>query len=183
MPFTIELPKPRSPLDWLRMINLPHPDHQHLEAAEGWLGLGSWREAGEELDQIQPQFRAHPSVLEMRYKILAEAKRWEEAAAVARAVRQLLPDQPWGYFYSAFALHELKRTQEAYDTLKPATEKFPEEQIMRYNLGCYACQLGKLEEAMLHLQQAQALDGKRDIRQLALDDPDFKPLWDQIREL
>jgi len=44
-----------------------------------------------ELEQIQPQFRAHPAVLELRYKIHAEAKRWELAMAAAKEVRQLLP--------------------------------------------------------------------------------------------
>lgn len=165
------------------MNDLPHPDHQHLEAAEGWLGLGSWREASEELEQIQPQFHAHPSVLELRYKIHAAANRWEAAVAVANEVRQLLPDQLWGYFYTAFALHELKRTQEAYDTLQPMVEKFPKAQLMRYNLACYACQLGRLEEAVLCLKQVLAQAGKKDMRQLALEDPDLKLLWEQIREL
>ena len=170
-------------LEWEGMNDLPHPDDQHLEAAEGWLGLGSWRDASGELEQIQPQFRAHPSVLELRYKIYAEAKRWELAVAVAEEVRELLPDEPWGYFYTAFALHELKRTQEAHDALKSVVEKFPGEQIMRYNLACYACQLGNLEEAMHWLKQALALAGKKDIRPLALEDPDLKPLWGRIREL
>ncbi len=165
------------------MHDLPHPDAQHLEAAEGWLGLGSWREASAELEQIQPQFRVHPSVLEQRYKIHAAAKRWDLAVTVAEAVRELLPDQPWGYFYTAFALHELKRTLDAYDALKSVVEKFPGEQIMRYNLACYACQLGRLEEAVHWLKQALALAGKNDIRQLALEDPDLAPLWVRIREL
>ena len=178
----VAAPEPRQ-LYWKRMQELPHPDCQHLEAAEGWLGLGSWREASEELEQIQPQFRAHPAVLELRYKIHAEAKRWELAMAAAKEVRQLLPDEPWGHFYTAFALHELKRTQEAYDTLKSVVEKFPDEQIMHYNLACYACQLGKLEEAMQWLKQALAVAGKMDIRQLALEDPDLEPLWSQIRGL
>lgn len=165
------------------MNDLPHPNDRHLEAAEGWLGLGSWREASGELEQIQPEFQAHPSVLEMRYKIHAEAKRWDLAVEVAKAVRELLPDQPWGHFYTAFALHELKRTQEAYATLKTVVEKFPEEQIMRYNLACYACQMGSLEEAMQWLKQALELTGKQDMLQLALEDPDLEPLWDHIRGL
>ncbi len=49
--------------------NLPHPDNKHLEAAEGWLELGNYLEANEELENITPQLRAHPYVLEMRYKI------------------------------------------------------------------------------------------------------------------
>jgi hypothetical protein len=40
----------------------PH-DKRHLDAAQGWLGLGNWREANEELEQITPERRAHPDVL------------------------------------------------------------------------------------------------------------------------
>jgi len=54
---------------------------------------------------------------------------------------------------------------------------------MRYNLACYACQLGRLEEAVLCLKQVLAQAGKKDMRQLALEDPDLKLLWEQIREL
>jgi hypothetical protein len=47
----------------------------HSLAAEGWLGLGDHLAANEELEQISPKLRAHPLVLEVRYKIYAEAKR------------------------------------------------------------------------------------------------------------
>jgi len=36
------------------MKDLPFPDNKHLEAAEGWLGLGNWLEANEELENITP---------------------------------------------------------------------------------------------------------------------------------
>jgi predicted Zn-dependent protease len=163
------------------MKDLPLPDHRHLEAAEGWLGLGSWREASDELGQIQPQFRAHPSVLEMGYKIHAEAKHWELALAVAREVSALLPDELWGHFYTAFALHELKRTQAAHDTLIAVAAKYPADYLLRYNLACYACQLGRREAALQWLKQAMALAGKNDLRPSALADRDLEPLWAQIR--
>jgi predicted Zn-dependent protease len=163
------------------MNDLPHPDHQHLEAAEGWLGLGNWREASVELEQIQPQFRTHPSVLEIRYKVHAEAKQWDQAVAVAKEVRDALPDELWGHFYTAYALHELKHTQAAYDTLKAVVPKYPADYMIRYNLACYSCQLGRLEEAMRWLTLAMDLASKRDMTELALEDEDLKPLWGQIR--
>jgi len=163
------------------MNELPHPDHQHLEAAEGWLGLGNWREASLELAQIQPQFRTHPLVLEIRYKIHAEAKQWDRAVAVAQEVRDQQPNDLWGHFYTAYAQHELKHTLAAYDTLKAVVAKYPEDYLIRYNLACYACQLGRLEEAMRWLKLAMDLAGKRNLTQSALEDPDLKPLWPQIR--
>ena len=117
------------------MKNLPSKEQRCVDAAEGWLGLGNWREANEEIENITPQFRAHPFVLEMRYKIYSAADRWDMAVDVAMGLREILPDNQWGHFYTAYALHELKLTQDAYNTLKPVLEKFPDHFLMRYNFG------------------------------------------------
>jgi tetratricopeptide (TPR) repeat protein len=159
---------------------IPLPDQRHLDAAEGWLGLGDHLAANEELEQISASLRAHSVVLEVRYKIYAEAKKWDGAVEIAQTMAKLMPDNPWGPFYLAFSLHELKRTQEAYKTLKPVVDKFPDHYLMRYNLACYSCQLGKLKEAMEWLEKAIDLAVKMDIRTMALDDPDLEPLWQKI---
>ncbi len=48
------------------MNALSPADHHHLQAAEGWLGLGCPLEAGQELEQITPPLQAHPAVLALR---------------------------------------------------------------------------------------------------------------------
>jgi hypothetical protein len=55
------------------MAGLELHDQRHLEAAQGWLGLGNHLEANEELEQITPDMRDHPSVLEVRFHIYAAA--------------------------------------------------------------------------------------------------------------
>jgi predicted Zn-dependent protease len=164
------------------MKKLPLPDQRHLEAAEGWLELGNWQEANEELENIQPELRAHPFVQEIRYKIYSAAGRWEMAAEIARAMSELLPENSWGFIHYAYSLHELKRTKEAYAVLLPVADKFSDSTI-RYNLACYSCQLGQLKESMQWLELAIDLAGKKDIRLMALDDPDLQPLWSQIGEI
>ncbi len=165
------------------MNPLPLADQRHLQAAEGWLGLGDHLAANEELDQITPELRAHPLVLKVRYEVYSAAKRWDGAVEIAKTVARLLPDNPWGKVHLAFALHELKRTQEAYDTVRPVVDQFPQDWQMRYNLACYCCQLGNLQEAMEWLRKAIELAGAKDIRQLALDDNDLQPLWLRIGEI
>jgi len=51
------------------MTPLPPPDQRHLEAAEGWLGLGDHLAANEELDSITPRLRAHPDPLKPRFEV------------------------------------------------------------------------------------------------------------------
>ena len=49
-------------------------DTHHLSAAQGWLELGSHLEADKELDEITPELRVHPDVLEIRWQIYAKEK-------------------------------------------------------------------------------------------------------------
>jgi hypothetical protein len=62
------------------MQNLELQDRRYLEAAEGWLGLGNFLEANEELECITPQMRAHPDVLCMRWSVYAQEKngKWRQ---------------------------------------------------------------------------------------------------------
>ena len=91
---------------------LPMADLHHLNAAEGWLGLGDWQSADDELEAITPELRAHPEVLEVRWQVHAVAKRWEACVQIATTLAELAPDRPSGWIHRSFALHELKRTQE-----------------------------------------------------------------------
>jgi hypothetical protein len=46
---------------------------------------------------------------------------------IAAAVVKLAPEKSNGWIHRSFALHELKRTDEAFDNLLPAAEQFPNE--------------------------------------------------------
>ena len=152
-------------------------DKMHLDAAEGWLGLGDHLSANEELDRIAAPLRRTPPVLILRWEVFFAAKNWPLAAEVACALTQLKPDDERGWLHYSFALHELKRTAQARDNLLDVIDHFPKYAIMRYNLACYECQLGNLDQAREHLKKAFALKGGSDLRAGSLSDPDLKPLW------
>ena len=162
------------------MKELEFHDRRHLTAAEGWLGLGNQIEAFEELEQISPQLRVHPDVLELRWQIYAKEKKWEACVDITRAIAKLVPSHPHGWIHLAYSLHELKRTKEARDVLIPIVDKFPKEYLMRYNLACYACQLGKLKESWVWLEKAFSIGDSKQLKLMALDDPDLEPLWTEI---
>ncbi len=160
---------------------LEPPDVHFLRAAHGWLDLGNPAEAAAELARISPDRALHPDVLEARWRICAAERSWEQALAVARELVQVAPDDPTGWVDQSYALHELKRTAEARAVLLPQVRAFPRVSIIPYNLACYACQLGDLDEARRWLQRARNLRSKEEIQRLALRDPDLQPLWDEIR--
>jgi tetratricopeptide (TPR) repeat protein len=155
---------------------LEPPDSFHLSAAVGWLELGNWREADEELEKIAPALRAHPDVLEIRWAIHAKAGKWEQCVDIGNDLINADAENSSGWIHRSFALHELKRTQEAADLLVPAAALFPEEWLIRYNLACYACQLGDREEAWKWLKMALSLGDAKQVKLMALNDPDLKPL-------
>jgi hypothetical protein len=59
-------------------------------------------------------------------------------------------------------------------------ERFPHDAIMRYNLACYECQLGRLEQAKGWLQKAFKIGDPSKIKLMALNDPDLEPLRSEI---
>src|SRR5712672_3622014 len=76
------------------MKALPEPDSHHLSAAQGWLGLGNCFEANAELENISPQLRTHPDVLDVHWQIYAAAKKWDAALDIATALTALVPGDP-----------------------------------------------------------------------------------------
>ncbi len=59
----------------------------HLRTADGWLDLGNWQAANDELEEIMPEMRAHPFVLRLRVGVYLEARHWEHALAVTEIYR------------------------------------------------------------------------------------------------
>ena len=160
------------------MKPLPHGDVRHLEAAEGWLELGDHLEANEELERITANLRSHPNVLELRWKIYAKAGQWAGNVDIGKALTQLAPQRAGSWIKYAFALHEMKRTEDAWNALLPVATNFPREPTIPYNLACYAAQLGRLVEARDWLAQAFRLGNAKKLKLQALEDPDLAPLWE-----
>ena len=148
----------------------------HLEAAQGWLELGNHEEANEELELIDAPLRSHPDVLEVRWDIYAKVKNWEACLHIAKAMVKLDPYRFTGWINRSFALHELKRTQEACDQLHEGLYRFRDESLIWYNLACYACVLGDKARARKMLDKAIELGGDK-VKLRALDDPDLQGVW------
>ena len=79
-------------------------DLQHLKAAKGWIELGAWDVANDELETITPQLRAHPDVLKIRFNIYLMGKHFELATAVGDALLKALPEDPEGWIDRSIAL-------------------------------------------------------------------------------
>ena len=167
------------------MHKLEPPDTHYFLAAIGWLELGNVVEAKAELAQVSAAQQKHPDVLEVRWSLAAEQKRWEEALEIARALLRRAPKRSSGWLHQAYALRRVPdgSVQKAWTALLPAFDKFPKEPTIPFNLSCYACQIGQLDAARDWLQRAVVISGKEKVKAMALKDPDLQPLWDEIRQL
>jgi len=142
--------------------------------------LGDCSEARAELEKIQTKLRTHPDVLEVSWHLAAQEKKWEVCLSVARLLIQHVPERLSGWVNLSFALHELKMTRDAWDSLFAVADKFPGEPTIAYNLACYGAQLGRLWEAEQWLKKAFKSGNAEVLKDLALEDDDLKPLWEKI---
>jgi tetratricopeptide (TPR) repeat protein len=164
------------------MKALEPPASLYLDAARGWHLLGCLNEALEDLQRIPPELQVHPDALEVRFAIFAKARKWVLCMEIAAAMLDLAPERPTTWINSAFTLHELDQTQEAWDALFTVQHRFPDVPTIPYNLACYACQLGRLEDSRELIKRAMKLGGG-DYRRMALEDKDLQPLWGEIRSM
>jgi len=59
-----------------------------------------------------------------------------------------------------------------------AVERMPDVAVFHYNIACYDCQLGNLEEAKSRLKRAFELEPR--YRMKALEDEDLEGVWDSL---
>jgi tetratricopeptide (TPR) repeat protein len=165
------------------MLTLEPPDTFSLSAALGWLGLGNPAEALAELDGVSAGNRMHPAVLEVRWAVYAEMKRWDLALATAEDLIGVLPGKVDGWLHRAYALRRAPGggLSQAWEALLPVAEKFPKQPLVAFNLACYACQMQRPDDAREWLRRAKRIEGGKEIVQMALADSDLEPLWPEIR--
>ncbi len=162
------------------------PDSHHYRAAEGWLELGLPEEALTEWNHLTAAARRIPLALDLRWRISAELRDWENGVELGEQLIALAPESAGGWLRLSFALRRSAAggLQRAWDALRPAADQFPEEETIAFNLACYATQLGRLDEGWEWFLRALVItSNSAALRRLGLNDPDMEPLWARIRGL
>ena len=161
---------------------LSPPDSDHFETAIAALSSANPVRAHFQLDKISAAFQLHPDVLELRWNAHVMANEWDAALNVGSKLVQIAPEDPASWLARCHALHRLGRTQEAWDSLLPAADRFSQHALVSYNLACYASVLGNQGEAWQTLQRALMSGEGEQIKHNALEEPELETLWPQIRE-
>jgi tetratricopeptide (TPR) repeat protein len=147
-----------------------------IQAAIGFLELGMIVDANDEIENLAPEFKNSSVILGVRLEIYRASENWELMEVVAKELWKRHQDQPLFWNYHAYAVRRSIGLEEAHKILSEALEKFPDDGMTSFNLGCYSCQLGDLESAKERVGDSIKLDPQWKIH--ALDDPDLEPLWE-----
>ena len=153
-------------------------DLKHLTVAQGYVELGMFPDANEELEEIDPDVRHLPEVLAVRVGIYRALEAWPLMQVVARQLALYAPDEPDWTVAWAFATRRADSLDAARLILVNAVERLPGVAVFAFNLACYEAQLGDIASAKKHLSRAIELRG--DLRLRALEDEDLRPLWEII---
>ena len=153
-------------------------DLKHLTAAEGYFELGMFLDANAELEEIDPEVRHVPEVLEVRVQIYRGLKKWELMQTVAKKLTEDDSQESQWPISWAYATRRSESLEAAKLILLEAWGVHKKEPMIPFNIACYECQLGHLERAKEFLGHAFKLSP--DMRVMARDDEDLKALWDSI---
>ncbi len=147
---------------------------RHLSYAQGYLELGLINEAAAELDRVEPPDDQRLDVLTLRMAVLHEQKNWPGLASIAADVVRRDPAEPGGWVTWAYAIRRSVSLPAAEEILLDAEKRHPTEATIQFNLGCYACLRGDLEEAQRRVDRAIAMEPK--FLEAAATDPDLEAL-------
>jgi tetratricopeptide (TPR) repeat protein len=159
------------------VVSFSREDSLLLEWARECLKNGRSLEAGIKIERISPDMRTHPDVLKLRYEIFKHEHRWHAAFDTAVAYSKKRPNDVEGWLGQAICLHEMKLSQRALNTLLHIVDRFPESEMIPYNIALFTCELGRLEQAKRWMFKALELCPNRQRLILkAMNEPDLEPL-------
>lgn len=145
-----------------------------LSHARGYLELGLVERAREELSGLPAAWQEKTEVLGLRAVILQELQEWLLLQPLAGDLAGREPENPGWWVIWAYATRRAESIQAAEAILREAELRHPGEATIQFNLGCYACQQGRLPEAKSRVEKAIELE--RAFADSARTDPDLEPL-------
>ncbi len=153
-------------------------EERHITAALGYLELGMFDEAVDELHCLPVERLAHPGILQLESTIQIRGGRYEQALEISNHLCQISPEHPMPWLDKAFCLHEMHRTSEARQCLLNGPASLKQEATYYYNMACYDAQLGSIDQARHYLERAVSMNAH--FLLVSKNDPDLAPLYESL---
>ena len=143
----------------------------HWSRANGYFELGMLKEAEVELGGLPEELPWGKRRRMLLLNIRQSLKRWEDMRDLAHGLRMEFPEDSEWWIADAYATRRLESIEVARKILLEGLVHHYDDATIRYNLACYACQLGSPGECMDFLKEAVKREPK--FKQLALEDEDL----------
>jgi lipopolysaccharide biosynthesis regulator YciM len=153
----------------------------HWSRVTGYMQLGIIEEALIELAMLPDDDQWGKKKRAMRLEIFQQQKNWQEMAEVAHGLRMEFPEDVQWWIADAFATRRSQSIEQAREILLEGLVCHYEDATIRFNLACYACQLGSLGECMDFLKEAVKRDER--FKVMAMEDEDLKDVRDALRQM
>jgi tetratricopeptide (TPR) repeat protein len=154
------------------------PDDQRKFASiNGWIDLKNYREAAEELNNLEPQLKSTIHFLKAWIRIYSATEAWTNVELMCATLLTKVPDDAFGIRHLAEALHLQGRHVEAISKLGEllSNEDRRQASTILYDLARYFAGAGQAKEARECLRKAIEAEGS--LKKKANEDPAFEKLW------
>ncbi len=105
---------------------------------------------------------------------------WPEMLSLTRKMVELYPADAECWVTLADATRNSVSVQAGLELLETARQHFPDDGHILFQIGCYCCQLGRLDEARTAVQGA--VSNNRVWAKIAVQDRDLSPLWLEFKK-
>lgn len=150
----------------------------HLSRSNGYRELGMFDESILELESINQEDVWTYEVIKAKYLTYRDAKQFEMAEAMTKAMRIYHNNRTEGWLLRAECINETKGAKEAAEVLIEDEYSFKEQADVLFAIGRYLALAGNLNKAKEYIRRAIKLNGK--YRSEFLDDPTFDAVWDSF---
>ncbi|OUU39032.1 MAG: hypothetical protein CBC16_08075 [Verrucomicrobia bacterium TMED56] len=153
----------------------------HLKRASGYFELEMFQQADRELRALPNEEPWLKKKKVFQLAIRQEVQDWKGMGTLARELRTECPNEEEWWVSDAYATRRSETIDEAKRILLDGLAVHYESAIIRYNLACYFCVLGQLEECIDFLKEAVLRDDKYKL--MAFEDEDLKKIRETLLKL
>jgi hypothetical protein len=149
-----------------------------FDSIEGWIDLGNFTDAAEELNALPPHLKSTVEFIQLWVLVYSGTKAWTNVEVMCETLLAKDPKNEFAAHHRAEALHRQGKTPDAIIFLGE-THYGRKTGKGLYYLARLLCNNAQFESARSILGMAIRQD--RSLRMQALDDPEFRRIWSDIR--
>ena len=155
-------------------------DEFHFKAALVCLTELRPKEAAKHLEELSNEARTYSFFHALSENIFMATGDWQRLIDLGQQRTKRTPDESRGWIIQGIGLEKMGKIQEAYSLLLEVLPKFSKDFFVHYNLACFACRLGRKDEAWSLLKSSFSMTTPETFERWTLSDDDLAPIKDLL---